>query len=166
MYNHAPDDYICPFCSLIQGTENKQLYSVQSDIIYQDDIVTAFIGSHQWPNNHGNVIIVPNQHFENIYDLPIHFAADIHKVARMVAIAQKAVYVCDGVSTRQHNEPGGNQDVWHYHLHVSPRYKDDQFYTFLLTQREYMPAERRARHAEELRCFLSTNTERSEVSGL
>ena len=68
-----------------------------------------------------------NEHFENIYDLPIHYALDIHRVARMTALALQRVYSCDGVSTRQHNEPAGNQDVWHYHVHVMPRYKDDQY---------------------------------------
>ena len=135
MFNHAPDGYICPFCLIIQGIENEHVYSVQNDIIYCDETVTAFIGSHQWPNNHGNVIIVPNEHFENIYDLPIRYAGDIHRVAKMVALALKAIYSCDGVSTRQHNEPAGSQDVWHYHVHVTPRYKDDQFYK---AHREYM----------------------------
>ena len=47
----------------------------------------------------------------------------------MMALTMKVVYSCDGISTRQHNEPAGNQDVWHYHLHVTPRYKDDVFYS-------------------------------------
>ncbi|MBU0510770.1 MAG: diadenosine tetraphosphate hydrolase, partial [Chloroflexi bacterium] len=110
MYNHAPQGYVCPFCLIIQSIENEHVRSVQNDIIYRDETVTAFIGSHQWPNNHGNVIIVPNEHFENIYDLPVRYAVDIHQVAKMIAIAMKAVYSCDGVSTRQHNEPSGNQD--------------------------------------------------------
>ena len=152
MYNHAPENYICPFCLLIEGIKNQHVYSVQSDIIYHNNIITAFIGSHQWPNNHGNVIVVPNQHYENIYDLPIHYAVDIHRAARMIALAMKAVYSCDGVSTRQHNEPAGNQDVWHYHLHVTPRYKDDQFY---LTHREFMSVNERAKHAEKLRSYLA-----------
>lgn len=50
MYNHAPDNYICPFCLLVQGTENKHVHSVQSDIIYHDNAVTAFIGSHHCDN--------------------------------------------------------------------------------------------------------------------
>jgi histidine triad (HIT) family protein len=70
----------------------------------------------------------------------------------MIALAMKAVYSCDGVSTRQHNEPAGNQDVWHYHLHVTPRYEDDQFY---LTHREFMPVNERAKHAEKLRSYLA-----------
>jgi histidine triad (HIT) family protein len=152
MYNHAPDNYVCPFCLLVQGIENKQVYSVESDIIFHDNVATAFIGSHQWRNNHGNVIIVPNEHFENIFDLPIHYASDIHRVARMIALALKSIYGCDGISTRQHNEPAGNQDVWHYHLHVTPRYKDDQFYS---TPRELMPIDQRAKHAEKIRNHLA-----------
>jgi histidine triad (HIT) family protein len=153
MYNHAPENYICPFCLLIQGIENEHVHSIQSDIIYHDKCVTALISSHQWPNNHGNVIVVPNEHFENIYDLPIRYAGEIHKVAKQLALVMKTVYACQGVSTRQHNEPAGGQDVWHYHLHVTPRYQNDQYY---LTQREFMPVDERAKHAERLRKALQT----------
>ena len=42
-------------------------------------------------------------------------------------------------------------DVWHYHLHVTPRYKDDEFYS---TRREFMPVGQRATHAEKLKSYL------------
>ena len=153
MYNHAPENYSCPFCLLIAGVTNEHVHSVQSDIVYHDDVVTAFIGSNQWPNNHGNVIVVPNEHFENIYELPLRFVQDIHRVAKCLAIAMKKVYACDGVSTRQHNEPAGNQDVWHYHLHVTPRYENDNFYG---TQRQFMVSSERAKHAEAIKKSLMT----------
>lgn len=156
MYNHAPENYLCPFCLLVQDTEHKDVHSVQSDIIYHDKKVTAFVGSHQWPNNLGNVIIVPNEHFENIYDLPIHYAEDIHRVARKIALAMKAVYSCGGISTRQHNEPAGNQDVWHYHLHVTPRYNGDHFYW---TRRKRMAVSERAKHAERLKQAMANQSE-------
>ena len=152
MYNHEPKNYHCPFCLLVKGIKNEHVHSVQSDIIYQNEAVTAFISSHQWPNNHGNVIIVPNEHYENIYDLPVHSALEIHKTARMIALAMKEEYACDGVSTRQHNEPAGNQDVWHYHLHVTPRYNGDNFYT---SQYEFMDVIERANHAERLKRQIS-----------
>ena len=152
MYNHAPENYICPFCLLVQGARHADALSVQSDVIYHDETVTALVSSHQWPNNPGNVVIIPNEHFENIYDLPIHYGADIHRVARRIALAMKAAYSCDGISTRQHNEPAGNQDVWHYHLHITPRYKNDHFY---LAQKEPMAASERAKHAEMLRDCLA-----------
>ncbi len=154
--HHAPADYACPFCLLVRGVREASVLSLQSDILYHDRAVTALIGSHQWPNNHGNVLVVPNEHYENLYELPLHYAADIQRVAQMVALAQKGVYRCAGVSTRQHNEPAGNQDVWHYHLHVTPRYHNDQFYG---SQRAFMPAEERAEHAGQLRAWIAGQLE-------
>ncbi|MNB80512.1 HIT-like protein [compost metagenome] len=129
LYVHEPQDYHCPFCLLVQGTENEHVLSRQSDILYQDELVTAFIASHWWPGNPGHVLIIPNRHIENIYSLTGELSDRIHRLEIEVAKALKETYGCDGVSSRQHNEPSGNQDVWHYHLHVFPRYKDDQLYT-------------------------------------
>jgi histidine triad (HIT) family protein len=151
MYNHAPDGYACPFCLLLNGIANEHVASVQTDIVYRDDEVTAFIGAHQWAGNLGNVIVVPNEHFENLYDLPVCYAVPVHRLVRQIALALKALYSCDGVSTRQHNEPAGNQDVWHYHVHITPRYVGDGFCT---SRRELMPAIQRGFHAERLRSFL------------
>jgi histidine triad (HIT) family protein len=152
MFSHAPKDYICPFCLLTQGGESK--YNSQQDIIYQDRFVVAFISPRWWPNNPGNVIVIPGSHFENIYDLPSEYAHCIQDIAREVAIAMKIVYKCAGVSTRQHNEPAGGQDVWHYHLHVFPRYKDDNLYQSLPLP-EYVPNEKRRVYADRLRKYLS-----------
>jgi len=153
MYSHAPENYICPFCLLVQGIENEKVYSVQSDIVFKDKSVTAFIGSHQWPRNHGNTIIVPNEHFENIFDLPEHYSQEIHRVARIISFAMKDAYSCDGISIRQHNEPAGYQDVWHYHVHVTPRYKDDRLYP-TYEDRALMQASERSEHAQKLRDAL------------
>jgi histidine triad (HIT) family protein len=111
------------------------------------------MSSHGWPNNRGHVLVIPNEHYENIYDLPLDFAANIHAVARAVALAMKAAYGCDGVSTRQHNEPAGNQDVWHYHVHVFPRYMRDELYLNTY-HRERLTAEERAAYAARLRAAL------------
>ena len=151
MYNHAPEDYICPFCLVVQGIENEHVLTRQADVVYRDDVVTSVISPHQRPNNRGHVVIFPNQHFENIYDLPDYLAASVHRLARGIAIAMKAAYACEGVSTVQHNEPAGNQDVWHYHLHLFPRYTDDGLYS---SQRELMAADERAGYAQKLRAKL------------
>ena len=81
-----------------------------------------------WPRNEGHVLVVPTEHVENIYDMPGELAASVHETARKVAIAFMETYGCDGTSTRQHNEPGGNQEVWHFHVHVFPRYEGDGLY--------------------------------------
>jgi len=125
---------------------------MQSDVIYRDAYITAFISAGWWENNKGHVLIIPNQHFENLYDLPSDYSAKIHDFEKQVAIALKQVYNCDGVSSRQHNEPAGNQDVWHYHLHVFPRYKDDNLYAM---KRISTTVEERAIYAERLRTYFS-----------
>jgi histidine triad (HIT) family protein len=153
-YSHIPDDYRCPFCDLIQRTENLRDYSRLNDIVYQDAWVTALIASHQYPRNAPNIIIVPNTHYENIFDLPPDLAADIQRAAQKIAFALKQAYHCDGISTRQHSEPSGSQDVWHYHLHVTPRFRDDRFY-HTIYEKALMPEQERASHAQRVRDALT-----------
>ena len=153
MYNHASENYACPFCLLLQGVKNEHVLSVATDIFYRDEDVSAIISSHQWPNNHGHALVIPSQHFENIYDLPAELGGKIHIVAQKIALAMKTIYGCDGISTRQHNEPAGDQDVWHYHLHVFPRYTGDNLYT---SQYAEMPAAQRAQYANQLRDYFQS----------
>ena len=152
MYNHAPEGYVCPFCLISKGIEYEQISTKQDDIIYKDDYVTAFISSCWWKNNKGHVIIIPNKHIENLYDLPSDISYKIHDLEREIALALKEMYQCDGVSSRQHNEPAGNQEVWHYHLHVFPRYVNDKLYK---TDRENTKPEERMEYAKRLRNFLN-----------
>jgi histidine triad (HIT) family protein len=150
-YSHAPLDYTCPFCLMLKRAARGITLASDTDIVYQTENVTAFIGTRQWPSNAGNTIIMPNQHYENIFDLPVKFATPIQEMSRAVALAMKDVYRCSGISIRQHNEPAGNQDVWHYHIHVTPRYLGDEFYTKYTTSGEIMPPDQRAEHAALLR---------------
>jgi histidine triad (HIT) family protein len=156
MYNHAPYNYACPFCLLRQGIKNDQVLSVASDVFFEDRKVTALISSHQWPNNPGHALVIPNQYYENIYDLPAKLGFQIHLVAQQIALAMKALYRCDGVSTRQHNEPDGDRDVWYYHLHVFPRYAGDNLYR---TQRAVMPEDERSGYARKLNKYFMEITD-------
>ena len=147
MHTHAPSEYICPFCLLVQRKENDQTQLRQTDIVFQTTDITAFIATRRWPNNQGHVLIIPNEHFENIYDLPVSLSSKIHLASRDIALAMKAEYQCDGIMLRQHNEPAGDQHIWHYHLHVLPRYQNDDFYN---TQKSPFAAEDRAKYALKL----------------
>lgn len=153
-YSHAPEGYECPFCQVAAGVDRPGRGTKQRDIVYRSDHVTAFIATKWWPNNKGHVLVVPNVHFENIFDLPVEYAAEIHRGAQLVARAMKHTYSCHGISTRQHNEPAGHQDVWHYHLHVYPRYADDQLYLTVGAPTE--PVEREP-YADRLRDWMHTN---------
>jgi len=127
MHNHTPEHYICPFCLLIQGKESAESQLKLTDLIFQNDDVAAFIATRKYPNNQGHVLVVPKEHYENIYDLPPDVLAKVHAVSRDVALAIKSEYQCDGITLRQQNEPAGGQNIWHYHLHIIPRYHNDEF---------------------------------------
>lgn len=152
MYSHAPVGYRCPFCRLFSGEDLGPAGSSRDDIVYQDGRVAAIIASKWWRNNKGHVLIIPMTHYENIYDLPPELGTDLQRVSRKVALAMKQAYQCDGVSTRQHNEPAGLQSVWHYHVHLYPRYRRD----FLnLTWGRGTKVDQRRPYAEKLRKALA-----------
>jgi len=157
MYNHEPSNYRCPLCYLIKAVEGDFPQSKQADIFYQDQWVTGFIASSWWPNNPGHVIVIPNEHIENLYDMPDDVLAKVNSLSRDVAIALKKTYGCEGVSTRQHNEPVGQQEVWHFHLHVFPRYENDQLYLCSGKKKLSDPQER-AVYAEKLRTYFRSQT--------
>ena len=152
MHNHAPKDYSCPFCNFVAGQITPR--NSKDDIVYSTNNVTAFIAPGTWPNNRGHVIVIPNHHFENIYDISDDAISDVYKVAKKVAIAIRATYDCDGTSTRQHNEPAGDQDLWHFHVHVFPRYADDELYH---TDRINIDAAERAPYGEKLRAYFKAH---------
>jgi histidine triad (HIT) family protein len=153
MYNHAPDGYDCLFCKMAAGIEDTAFYNRQSDVFYRTDHITAMINPRWWPNINGNVLIVPNQHIENIYNMSPELHMHIYEAARQVAIAFKQVYGCEGVSTRQHNEPAGLQEIFHYHVHVFPRYKNDYLYD-LTHQHRWTTPEERLPYALKLKAYF------------
>jgi len=149
LFNHAPEGYACPFCRIVREIAAGE----KADFVFQDNTISAFMSLHDSPNNLGHVLVVPNEHHENIFDLPTPLAARIHECSRSIAIAMKAAYQCDGISTRQHNEPAGGQDVWHYHLHIYPRYTGDTF----VRSNVITPEEKRVELAEHLRAHIANH---------
>lgn len=143
MYNHEPEGYHCPFCSILR--EKPEL------VIAQTEGAAAFLGLERWGHSPVDVLIVPVEHVENLYDLPARLAPEMHSMTRAAALALKAVYGCEGVSTRQHNEPAGNQDVWHYHIHLIARFAGDDLYR---SKKKSFPAGERAEETLRLQEFF------------
>jgi histidine triad (HIT) family protein len=152
MFNHQPAEYECPFCKTIAGIED--VHATKQDIVYQNEYVTAKVAPKWWVNNPGSILVVPNRHFENIYDIPDEVLAEVYTAVKKLAIAVRSTYGCEGISTRQHNEPAGNQDVWHFHVHVFPRYKDDDLY-LNHENKKFVSAEERLPYAVKIREFLA-----------
>ena len=118
---HEPEGYECPFCRIAEG-------HLRERVVYRNERVMTLVNIKWWPNNPGGCLVVPIEHHENVYELPPRLGTPIQAAIREVALAMKSALGCDGVSTRQHNEPAGNQDVWHHHTHVFPRWHGDGLY--------------------------------------
>lgn len=156
MYSHTTDGYDCPFCRVIGGRDLEGNLVKQSDIFYQDDYTLAFIALKWRPNNLGHALIIPKQHVENLYELPHELGGHLLAAARKIAIAFKEVYQCEGISTRQHNEPVGGQNIFHYHMHIFPRFKNDYLYELSNNRISTTPKERLV-YAEKLRQYFAEN---------
>lgn len=149
--SHEPPGYECPFCAIVAGGGDPPL-TAQADVVDRTSVTTAWIGSRWWERNPGHVIVVPNDHVENMYGLEPALAGEVHETARRIALALRRSYGCEGISTRQHNEPAGYQEIWHYHLHVFPRYTGDDLYRS--AWHATTPDERRP-YADRLRATLA-----------
>lgn len=124
--SHAPNGYPCPFCRFQQGRFDE--HNQPSDVVAVTERAFARIAPKWWPDNPGAVLVIPRMHVENIYDLSPADGAAVWELTQKVAIGIRSSYGCTGTSIRQHNEPAGNQDVWHLHVHVFPRHPDDRLY--------------------------------------
>ena len=152
MYNHAPENYICPLCQIAKG-EPTSVGLQEESVFYRDDLVTAFIAGKFWKSNQGHAIVIPNQHFENLYELPEEIGHRIFDLSKKIALGIKETYKCDGITIRQHNEHAGGQEAWHYHMHIVPRFEGDKHFsndadTYWATSEEKRP------YAEKLKNYL------------
>jgi histidine triad (HIT) family protein len=150
MISHAPPNYRNPFERLARGIEDEHVRSLQSDVFYRDELVTAFVALGKPPNVEFSTLVIPNESFENLYEIPEELLCAVHHITKRVAIALKEVFAFDGVTVRQHNEPAGGQDVWHYHVHVMPRREGDLFHAEAWSAQPN-PPEVRADYARRLR---------------
>ena len=98
-------------------------------------------------------MIVPNEHYENIYDLSEEVGHRIFDIGKKVAIALKKLRNCDGTNLMQFNEPAGDQHAFHFHLHIVPRFEGDNFHEEFWNQKKSDPKDRIS-YAKDLRNYF------------
>ncbi|HPT08207.1 MAG TPA: HIT family protein [bacterium] len=109
-------DHDCIFCKII----NKKMTSYT---IYENDKVIAFLDA--FPASLGHVLIVPKKHYENIYDIDEDYLIEIIKVAKKIALKYKEVFKIDNLQLIHSAGEYGQQEVFHFHLHLIPRQQND-----------------------------------------
>jgi histidine triad (HIT) family protein len=106
----------CIFCKIIA----KELPSAG---VYEDEQVYAFMNLQQ--KNPGHTLVVPKEHHRNLYDITEEAAMHVSRASVRIAKAIKAAFQPDGLNSLQNSEPAAMQSVFHYHLHLIPRYEGD-----------------------------------------
>jgi histidine triad (HIT) family protein len=155
MKSNAPSNYVCPICLGNQGVENDNTLLKQDDLVFRDALVSVWINSFWVGINKGHVIVVPNDHFETLYELPMEIGHHIFEISQKVSLAMKEEYRCDGVTIRQNNEPAGDQHAFHYHLHIFPRYLNDNFNQEMANSSVLSDPEERKEYCHKLKQHIS-----------
>ena len=106
----------CIFCKLANGI-------IPTNSLYEDDVVKVIFDAG--PASSGHVLILPKEHFDNVYSLDDDTAAHIFQVAVKVAKALKEGLDLEGLNIVQNNGEIAGQTVFHFHMHIIPRYKGD-----------------------------------------
>jgi diadenosine tetraphosphate (Ap4A) HIT family hydrolase/8-oxo-dGTP pyrophosphatase MutT (NUDIX family) len=106
----------CVFCGIVAGQE-------PSAIVRSDERTIAFLTIQ--PATEGHVLVVPRRHARNVFDIEAIDLQAVARAAQEIALWQRQRLGCAGVTLFQANEPIGFQTVFHYHVHVVPRYRDD-----------------------------------------
>ena len=106
----------CIFCKLANG-------DIPTNTLYEDDCVRVIFDAE--PAAEGHVLILPKEHFDNIYDLDDDTAGHVFKVAKKIATAMNKTLDMDGLNVVQNNGEAAGQTVFHFHMHIIPRHNDD-----------------------------------------
>lgn len=110
-------DSNCIFCKIAAG-------EIPSRTLYEDDSFRVILDIA--PASKGHAIILPKNHAANIYALAEEDASKIFIVAQKVATVLTKVLKCDGMNVLQNNGEAAGQTVFHLHVHLIPRYDNDQ----------------------------------------
>ena len=110
-------DENCIFCKIAEGV-------IPSATIYEDEDFRVILDIE--PASKGHALILPKEHYANLYELPEELASKALVVAKKVVTAMTEVLGCDGYNVLQNNGEAAGQTVFHFHMHLIPRYEKDK----------------------------------------
>lgn len=106
----------CIFCKIAGG-------EIPSTTIYENEEFRVFFDIN--PASRGHCLIVPKEHYSNIFEIDPEVAGRLFSLACVVARKLKEVLDCEGMNIVQNNGEIAGQTVFHFHLHLVPRYTGD-----------------------------------------
>ncbi len=109
-------DENCIFCKLANG-------DIPTATLYEDDDFRVILDAG--PAAKGHALMIPKEHYANLYELSDELAAKVLVLAKKMITKLTDILGCDGYNIVQNNGEAAGQTVFHFHLHMIPRYKDD-----------------------------------------
>ena len=109
-------DKDCLFCKIAAG-------EIPSATLYEDEDFRVILDLG--PASKGHALILPKEHYRNLYDIDEDVAAKAMVLAKKIAVKMKDALGCDGFNIVQNNEEPAGQTVFHFHMHLIPRYEGD-----------------------------------------
>lgn len=109
-------DENCIFCKIANG-------EIPAATIYEDQDFRVILDLG--PASKGHALILPKEHYANLYELEDSVAAKVLIVAKKVITQMTEILECDGYNLVQNNGETAGQTVFHFHMHLIPRYKND-----------------------------------------
>ncbi len=109
-------DENCIFCKIAAG-------EIPSKTIYENEEFRVILDIS--PATKGHALIIPKEHYANIYELPEEMAGKAMVLAKNLAAHMTEALGCDGFNLVQNNGEVAGQTVFHFHMHLIPRYEGD-----------------------------------------
>lgn len=98
---------------------------IPANKIYEDKQTLAFLDAD--PINPGHTLVIPKEPYENIYEIPEAEFVAVMKTVRKLAPKIKNAVHADGININNNNDRAAGQEVFHYHVHIIPRFEGDGF---------------------------------------
>lgn len=107
----------CIFCKIAGG-------EIPAATLYEDEDFRVILDLG--PASRGHALILPKQHYANLYEMPDELLGKAMSLAKKMGKAMKKALKCDGLNLVQNNGTAAGQTVFHFHMHLIPRYDNDK----------------------------------------
>jgi histidine triad (HIT) family protein len=107
----------CIFCRIIAG-------EIPAHKVYEDEATLAFLDIN--PASRGHTLVIPKQHAADLHSLSPDALAATARATQTVARLLRRGVQAEGINVLQNNGPAAGQEVFHYHVHLIPRWQGDR----------------------------------------
>ncbi|MDO8660487.1 MAG: HIT family protein [Candidatus Woesearchaeota archaeon] len=106
----------CVFCAIVQK-------KIPAEIVFEDADTLSFLTIT--PVHGGHTLVIPKQHYEDLFELPENLLAKLFVVGKRVAKAVMNSTKAEGINLEMNNKLAAGQMIFHAHLHIIPRFSND-----------------------------------------